>query len=206
MLVDVIQAAHYRFGPLLGGFAQDVFGVIFIEHHVEVFRVVVIISVFIIAQGIQKALPELAAQLTVVGYVFVKVGSHITNDQALEVLLVFQRIFHAQDPTPGIAQQIEIVFIQAELLPYLFDLFHKTGDGPEAVIVGLIGIMRTQLIVMIKLDIGLREKGIETFEVFMRQRRTAMQQQDLHRAIAKALGPDFITFLQFDHLHPHPSG
>jgi len=55
-------------------------------------------------------------------------------------------------------KQEKIVFVQTKRLPDLFNFLHKPFDSPKLVVLRLVGIVRSQLIVFIKLDICFWEK------------------------------------------------
>ena len=67
-----------------------------------------------------------------VGVVVVRrdAGHHAGDDQPAQMLLVVQRILDAQDATPGVAEQDEVVPIQPERLTDLLHLIDEAVQVP----------------------------------------------------------------------------
>src|SRR6185312_15908719 len=63
----------------------------------------------------------------------------------------------------------------------------------------MIGQPAAELVVVIHLDAGGGEEVLETFEIVVAESRPAMQQQNLDRRMADALGPDMAAAADIDH-------
>ncbi len=197
----MLQGAVDRIGPIRYRHPTDVSGVIFTHNHFGVSRIEIIFFVFINFQRIQQARAQLAAKLRVIRFVFTKIGGHIANDQSFHVFLILQGIFHCQQAAPGIAKQVEIIRRQAQFLAHGFHFFHEAFDRPEAGIGRLVRIIRAKLVVFVKFNIRLRKEALEALQVLVRHRRATVQQQHFHvGVIAKALRPDFVAPVYFNHL------
>src|ERR1700691_5338457 len=89
------------------------------------------------------------------------------------------------------AEQKEIGRVQSECETNLFNLVYKAREFPQIVKIGLVDVIRTQLVIVVVLDAGGGKIGIACFEVLMRATRPAVQQQQFDtRVVADALSPD----------------
>src|ERR1700722_8278200 len=88
-------------------------------------------------------------------------------------------------------QQIKIVLVQPQRLSHLLYLLYEMVRRPQAAVIGLVTVIRVQLVIINEFDALLRQKILETFECLMRPAGTAMQQQYFDPGIiAKTFGPD----------------
>ena len=89
------------------------------------------------------------------------------------------------------SEQIEILTVETQRLTDLFHFLHCSRNCPEFRRVGLIAVIGAELIVVVVLDAGSRQKTVERLEVFVGHSRSAVQQQHLDpRIISDALRPD----------------
>jgi hypothetical protein len=79
-------------------------------------------------------------------------GHHVGNDQALEILLMRQRILQGKQTAPRLAIQEEVVPVQAEGGADLLHLVHEAVDLPQIGVVGLVTVVRAELVVVVILD------------------------------------------------------
>src|ERR1700730_16054575 len=88
------------------------------------------------------------------------------------------------------AEQKEIRRLEPERYPDLFHFVHEARNFPQLRDVRLVGVVGTELIVVVDLDPGLGEVGVAGLEVLVRAARAAVQQQQLDAGIvAEAPGP-----------------
>src|SRR5215204_6037294 len=89
------------------------------------------------------------------------------------------------------AEQEEVVPIEAEGTADLLDLVDEPRDGPEVSIIRLVAVLRPELVVQVVLDAGAREVVGEPFEVLVCRAWAAVEEQELRsRVIADSLRPD----------------
>jgi len=69
----------------------------------------------------------------------------------------------------------------------------------------MVGVAAPELVVINHFDAGLRQERFHRFQVVMGKARAAVQQQDLDRTGADALGPDLV-FAAGDRNHPDAGG
>ena len=67
-------------------------------------------------------------------------GHHVRDDQSLQVLLVREGVFECEDSAPGVAEQEEVVVIEAQGLPNLLDFVDETWDFPQFGLVRLVAV------------------------------------------------------------------
>src|ERR1700750_1450214 len=103
------------------------------------------------------------------------------------MLLVVEGILHGEDSSPGMAVEDEVV--EAETAADLFDLFEITRECPERGVVGMVGVVAAQLIVVIHLDAGVGEERFHGFEVLMAEGGGTMQEEHFDGPAAHALRP-----------------
>ncbi len=72
------------------------------------------------------------------------------------MLWVFQGVFHGEDAAPGVPVEHEVIEPQADT--YLLDFLRVALEGPQGRVVRLIGVVAAQLVVVVHLDAGLRQK------------------------------------------------
>src|ERR1700722_1778413 len=89
------------------------------------------------------------------------------------------------------AEQKEIVGVQAECQANLLNLVDKPRDLPQIIEIRLVAVMRTQLVIVVVLDAGGGKIRVAGFEVLMRRARPAVKQQQFDtRIVADPFGPD----------------
>jgi hypothetical protein len=66
-----------------------------------------------------------------------------------------------------VSQQIEIILVQSEGLPYLLHFVDEPVECPQVSVFWLIGICRAQLIIVDEFNPLGGEKTLETLEVFV---------------------------------------
>ena len=81
---------------------------------------------------------------------------------------------------------------QTEAAPHLFHFGRVACERPQRGIVGLVGVVAAQLIVVVHLDARLRQEGFKGLEIFVAEAGPAVEQQHLGGAGPKFLGPDFV--------------
>ena len=109
----------------------------------------------------------------------------------LRCSLVLERVLDREHAAPGVAEQVEVVAVQAERPAHLLDLVDEARDRPQVRCVRLVAPGRAELVVVVVLDPGGGEVGVEGGEVLVRRTRSAVQEQDLDpRVVADAPGPD----------------
>ena len=113
------------------------------------------------------------------------------DDHPLEVLLILQRVLDGEDAAPGMPEQEEVVAIQPERDPHLLHFLDVVVDAEERRhVVGLVAVVRAQLVVVVVLDAVRRQETVEGLERLVGPARPAVQQQHLDpRVVADALGP-----------------
>ena len=117
-------------------------------------------------------------------------GCHVGDDEAAEMLLVLERVVDSKHAAPGVAIENEVV--EAKAAADFFDLFDVAGQGPERGVVRDVGVSAAQLVVVVDLNAGLRQKGLHGFEIAVGKAGTAVEEQNLDGAAADLLGPDFV--------------
>src|SRR5215213_2677025 len=89
------------------------------------------------------------------------------------------------------AEQVEIVAVEAERLSNLLDLVDEARDRPQRRIVRLVAVGRAELVVEVVLDARGGQVVCEPLEVLMGRTGTAVEQQQLDARIpADTLRPD----------------
>ena len=130
-------------------------------------------------------------------------GRHRREDEALQVLLVLQRVLDSEHAAPGVPEEVEV--LEPQRRAHLLDLLPESVDRPEARVVRLVGVGRAELVVVIELDPLLRQEILETLEVLVRRAGPAVEGQHLDPARAHLLGPDLV-FAAVDRDEPDSSG
>src|ERR1700680_1059152 len=102
------------------------------------------------------------------------------------------------------AQEEEVVGVEAKSGAYLLDLVDEAVDLPEVGVVGLIAVERSELIVVVVLDARRWKEAVAGLEVLMGRGGTTVQEEQLRgRVVADALRPDVEVALRRRH-RDHP--
>src|SRR5215510_14539968 len=117
--------------------------------------------------------------------------------------LVLQRVLDTKHAAPGVTEEVEV--LETEGHAHLLDLFAKAIDRPERGIVGLIRVVRPELVVIEELDPVLRQEVFEAFEVLVCEAWSAVQRQDLDLSFADLFAPD-LEFASVDRDQADPRG
>jgi hypothetical protein len=153
--VDVGERPHHRVGPLRDRHPAHVVAVVVLEKQRFVRRVV----------GCARRLQPLDLgesglvhgrhqDVLGVGVVRAPAGHHVGDHQALEVLLVRQRVLHRQHPAPRLPDHHEVVRVEPEREAHLLDLADEPVDRPQRRVVGLVAVVGAELVVVVVLDPG----------------------------------------------------
>src|SRR5262249_58738654 len=109
----------------------------------------------------------------------------------LQILLIPERVLEREQAAPRVSEQVEVAPVQPERLANLLHFIDEAGQLPEARLVRLVAVGRSELIVVVVLDSGARQVAVERLEILMGGRRAAVQQQYLDPGIVSySLGPD----------------
>src|SRR5262245_9265379 len=187
-LGEVLEEALDRIGP--GIEAAQVAAVDVAEHRLLVLRSLVVPLRLVALEDGEDLLRQRGAELPDVFDVGLDRGRHVGQDEALHVLRVLQDVLDAEDPAPGMSEQIEL--LEAQPAPDLLDLLAEAIDRPEARILRLVRIVRTQLVVVEELDSPLRQEVLEALEVLVRAPGAAVERQELDLSGPDLLRPDAV--------------
>jgi len=86
-----------------------------------------------------------------------------TRGESLVVLLVSQGVFQPQHVASGLAEQEEVVAVQTQRFARLLDLVDEVLDGPQIRVVGLVAVIRVELMLVDVLDTLGRQVTGEAF-------------------------------------------
>jgi len=104
-----------------------------------------------------------------------------------------------------VAQQVEVVLVEAQGEAHLLHLFHEACGGPQVLVLGLVRVARAQLVVVDELDALGGQEALEGLKGLVGAAGAAVQQQHLDAGVvAEALGPDLegtLGGLDGDELH-----
>ena len=81
-------------------------------------------------------------------------------DQPLQVLLVLSGVLHREEAAPRLAEQEEVVAVEAERSADLLDLVDEPRDVPQDGSSGW-SLRRAELVVVVVLDARAGEPGVE---------------------------------------------
>ena len=88
-------------------------------------------------------------------------------------------------------EEEEVAGVEPEREPHLFNLVDEAIDLPQRRSVRLVAVRGAELVVVVVLDLRIRQIAVAALEVLVRGTRAAVQQQQLaSRAVADTLGPD----------------
>ena len=206
-IVAMLEGARARLRPWLQ--AADVMVVIMLLQQLHEAGIGKVLACFDVAYFSEYCRIHLLGQylvgiLTVLG----RTSYHVGDNHSLQVLLIFQRVFHGEYASPRIAQHKEVAAIGTDGLSHLLYLFDKTLSGPQAAISRLVAVIRTELIVFVELKTFAQEEGFKTLHVLVCHGRSAVQKQHLNAWIAsKTLSPNIERANpRLDWNHAHTAG
>ena len=100
--IDVAEAAVHGVRPFLGRHAQHVMDVVVLHQELHEARVLIILRSFErLDLGKRRLIHRGLQDLLCVVVVLLAAGHHVGDDEALEVLLMGEGVFHRQDSAPG---------------------------------------------------------------------------------------------------------
>lgn len=140
--VEMLEGTVDRIGPLVGGHSQNVVDIVVRHQQFHVAGLFKLARSFDPLDLREGSLIHLRHQhlfgILVVGG---DTGHHVGDDEAFEVLLILESVFHRQDATPGVAEEVEVVFIELERPADLLNLLNKTGGLPKLWLIRLIAVV-----------------------------------------------------------------
>ena len=156
--------------------------------HMLVHRVVEVLLLFYVAHVLHlKVGEEVFAQLVDMRRVFLDVVNHAHQDEAFQVLTVFQGVFLRQQSAPGMAQQIEV--FKSHLLTDFLKLAEIVVKGQKVAVflfaeVGLVRVIRSELVIHVDLNAHVIEVGCEVLEALVCSAGAAVDAQQFDWALA----------------------
>lgn len=153
-----------------------------------VHRVVEVLLLLDVAHVLHLKVGEEAfAQLVDMRRVFLDVVNHAHQDEAFQVLTVFQGVFLRQQSAPGMAQQIEV--FKSHLLTDFLKLAEIVVKGQEVAVflfaeVGLVLVIRSELVIHVDLNAHVIEVGCEVLESLVCSAGAAVDAQQFDWALA----------------------
>ncbi|MBV6440793.1 MAG: hypothetical protein EPGJADBJ_02466 [Saprospiraceae bacterium] len=191
-LVDVVEAAIHRVWPIFE--AADMF---FVKIRLQQFHVAGIGKIIFrfdrLDFGQYFRVHLFGEHLFGIFVVVRATHHHIRDNKPFQIVLVFLGVFHGENTAPAMAKQVKIVFVQPQCLSHLFHFLHKTRQIPQARVGRLVGVGRTELVVIIKFYAFLRQETLHALPVFVRAGRAAVQEQYFDAGVvAEAFCPDFV--------------
>src|SRR5882762_11456602 len=104
-------------------------------------------------------------------------------------------VLDGQNSAPRVPVENEV--LQPEAAPHFLDFRGVPIESPKPGIIGLVGVVAAELVVVVHLDSCLRNDRFEGLEILVAEPRSAVEQKHLDGAEAHLLGPDFV--LAADH-------
>jgi len=109
------------------------------------------------------------------------------------VLLIVEGVLDGEDAAPGVAVEDEL--IEPEAAAHLFDFFGVAGERPEGGVVGLVGVVAAELVVVVDLNACVGQEGLHCFEILVTEAGAAVEQQHFGGTAAEPLGPNLVLAL-----------
>lgn len=190
--IKVLEGAVDWIWPLVFGHPQYMVDVVMLHEQFHVAGLLVFVGSFQFLDLGQGFLVHLGHKhvfrIFVVGG---DAGHHVGDDQAFEMLLVLESVFHRQDAAPGMTEQVEVTLVELECLADLFHFFDEAGGFPEFGLIGLVAVVGAKLIVVVILDAGPGEVAVAGFKVLVGAGRAAVEEENFDlRVVAGTFGPD----------------